>query len=496
MFLQNVSKATQRKQPKKNDDLDQLLKPEDSTTKLDQDTTPSVPISYRESDGDIPKDVLLNFLISCKEEMSKDCNVLSIVIENRQRDTPLHMLGVEFQRKHMECKCGIEANYGCSYLSTIPNKFPDDEELINTAIQFVFASMKFFWDAVEMRGKSLQNKLKASGKIMPLNTIHEFFEACNTLMILPETKKALRAEFLSTSQPPNESIIKLQHGVLEKLGYQHEFGVKCLNNIKYDYPHDKSLPGRFQGFSLAAQLACQHATMEEDEVEEWFKQIPPFLRYTPHIYVSHQQQKSMMEQQRMQQQRMQHPGNGMDKAQAQDIMKLLSSAEGREKLKKLKVRMNNVRVDVTTELKTWNVDKKKFFIEAFNNSSALEEMISNDGVSNRMTAMVDMSDQDLSDIMTFEALAKEDAETNGSLGLKSIFKQKNSQDISSVFSALNMGGAGGMGHNHSHHHHGHGGYHHSHSHGGHGHSHNHGPGSGQRVAARDVSSGVATKMER
>ena len=117
-----IGLTKQRKQPKKNDDLERLLKPEDSI-KLDEDTI-SVPISHRESDGDIPKDILSKFLVSCKEEMGKDSNVLSIVMENRKSDKPLHLLGVEFQRKHMQNKCGIEANYGCQYLSQIPNKFP------------------------------------------------------------------------------------------------------------------------------------------------------------------------------------------------------------------------------------------------------------------------------------------------------------------------------------------------------------------------------------
>merc|ERR1712196_503065 len=135
-----------------------------------------------------------------------------------------------------------------------------------------------------------------SGK-MPLHTIHEFFEACNTLMILPQTKKALREEYMATSQVPNKTVIEMQHSVLNKLGYATEFGVQCLNTISTDFPHDRTLRGRYEGFALSAQLACQHSTMEEEDVEAFYKQIPPLLKYTPHIFVSAQraQQYRMMQ---------------------------------------------------------------------------------------------------------------------------------------------------------------------------------------------------------
>ena len=486
MFMQNVSKATERKAPQTN-----KVEKEIATTEIvEEEAAKEIMYSADLNNGDLPRDVLMTFLVQCSEAMSIDTNILQIVVKSRRLNKPLHVLGVEFQREHMAKRHGIEANFGCKLLGSIPVDYPDDNELIESAQNFVFSSIKFFLDAVDLRGKSFKGKFKTYG-MMPLDTVHEFFEACNATMILPETKKALKEIFDETQKPPNQAVIEYQHSILQKLGYTIDFGVQCLNNLSRDYgPTDRSLPMRFQQFSLSAQLAVQESMMSDEEKKTFYENIPPLMKYTPHAYVLMERQKKMQEQYAQQQQQ--------SSSQAQDIAKILSSSEGREKFQKLKTKMDKIRNEVLIDVKTWDIDRKKEFIGNFNDLDIIDTMTADSNIAARMYKMIDMSEKDLHSLMTFETLAKEDAETDGSLGLKAMYSQNGATDgsedkggvmnkLSGLLQTFGGGGGGGpapgMGHGHQHH----------------GHQ-QHGSNCDsccppQKTVA-DVSSGISNKMER
>ena len=139
----------------------------------------------------------------------------------------------------MEYSFGVERNFGSKYFGMIPVRCEADAELNSLASDFILSAMVLYVNAIKGRNEDRGSvPLKNSGKLSA-SFIQEFFEGCNALMALPETKKQLRDEFLATGKPPNEKIIALQRGVLNWLGADADFGVSCLNTLSKDYPDDR-----------------------------------------------------------------------------------------------------------------------------------------------------------------------------------------------------------------------------------------------------------------
>ncbi|CAN0080931.1 unnamed protein product, partial [Discosporangium mesarthrocarpum] len=85
-------------------------------------------------------------------------------------------------------------------------------------------------------------------KKMTPRQVLSFFEACDTLMALPETRKALREEFLSSKKPPDDTIVGMQRRMLRTLGFEPDHGVSCLNSFRQDFPEERQLLMRMQVF--------------------------------------------------------------------------------------------------------------------------------------------------------------------------------------------------------------------------------------------------------
>ncbi|CAN0539874.1 unnamed protein product [Ectocarpus sp. 12 AP-2014] len=94
----------------------------------------------------------------------------------------------------------------------------------------------------------------------------EFFEACDTLLALPETKESLRKEFLETQVPPDETIVGMQRSMLRTLGFSPDHGVACLNAFSKDFPDDEKLQMRLQQFMRCASMARQEAMLGKEEL--------------------------------------------------------------------------------------------------------------------------------------------------------------------------------------------------------------------------------------
>eukprot|EP00752_Nemacystus_decipiens_P010456 g9315.t1 len=106
---------------------------------------------------------------------------------------------------------------------------------------------------------------ETEAKLTPAQ-IMEFFEACDTLLALPETKESLRKEFLETQVPPDETIVGMQRAMLRTLGFAPDHGVACLNTFSKDFPDDKKLQMRLHQFMQCASMARQEAVLGREEL--------------------------------------------------------------------------------------------------------------------------------------------------------------------------------------------------------------------------------------
>eukprot|EP00903_Cladosiphon_okamuranus_P011645 g10953.t1 len=106
---------------------------------------------------------------------------------------------------------------------------------------------------------------ETEAKLTPAQ-IMEFFEACDTVLALPETKASLRKEFLETQVPPDETIVGMQRTMLRTLGFAPDHGVACLNTFSKDFPDDEKLQMRLQQFMRCASMARHEAMLGREEL--------------------------------------------------------------------------------------------------------------------------------------------------------------------------------------------------------------------------------------
>merc|ERR1719277_1611228 len=128
-------------------------------------------------------------------------------------------------------------------------------------VQFVHTAQRGFLKALEDR-KPVKLESK---KPMPRGTIIEFFDACNTKMDLPETHERLVKHMQKTKQLPNQIIINMQRDLLEVIGFERDHGCAMLSRIGQDFPDDKELHMRFNGWRKKAEATCRRCAISHKE---------------------------------------------------------------------------------------------------------------------------------------------------------------------------------------------------------------------------------------
>jgi hypothetical protein len=409
MFGDALSLATERKVSQSNATSKSKVKQE-----IEEDeSVPQYEIVYKEGD-DIPRDVLVAFLKKVAEEMSMDSNVKKLVAKNKARGIPLHTLGMEFQRDMLERDFKIDRDHGSRYLGMIPYKFPNDDEITELGKNFIFKAMKFFLDSLKKRSTSFK-KLRKSGGMKP-ETIHEFLEGCLALMAMPESKDALKQAYEETKSAPGPKVIELQRSILVYLGIDADYGCSCLNKIGEDYPNDRTLHIKMQHFAFSAQLACEESMMSEEKKKEFYEGIPPFMHYSPHIFIM--QQRQMAAKQQMQQQQQMQRDNPGFHSEVAGVQELMASADGRKMVSAVSAKLKSASARVSKELAEWTVDKKKEFIEEFGSSPLLEEIsTAGSNMAKRLEKFSTLSEPELEQVVRLQTLVNEDMENGGSLGL-------------------------------------------------------------------------------
>jgi len=158
---------------------------------------------------------------------------------------------IELQRAEWD-QLGIDRDVGCKTLDRLEVVFPGDTDIVACRNEFIIQAQRSFIEAIEGRKPE---KLQRDGKLSR-ETMMDFFDACNTKMDLPETTEMLAKYLQETSEVPNKIIIQLQRDMLEVLGVEKEHGCTMLSRIGKDFPDDKQLHGRFEGWRMKAQATC------------------------------------------------------------------------------------------------------------------------------------------------------------------------------------------------------------------------------------------------
>ena len=96
---------------------------------------------------------------------------------------PLHVSAMEFQRDSLEYNFGIERDFGCKYMSDIPQNFPDDIEMQEGAKSFMFTAMRSYVNVLRRRKERYDEdpSIAPDGREFGRSDMLEFFEGCNAL---------------------------------------------------------------------------------------------------------------------------------------------------------------------------------------------------------------------------------------------------------------------------------------------------------------------------
>lgn len=174
---------------------------------------------------------------------------------------------IKIQHAQLE-SMGIDKNRGQAALNQFSRTTAtQSKEAHGKMEEFTFACQRTY---IEVLREMEPEHAETEAKMTPAQ-IMEFFEACDTLMALPETKKALRDEFLETEAPPDQTIVGYQRRMLRTLGFDSDHGVACLNSFAQDHPDDGKLQHRLHQFMRCASMGREEAVLGKEEMTKRMK---------------------------------------------------------------------------------------------------------------------------------------------------------------------------------------------------------------------------------
>lgn len=489
MFLGGLSTTTERKARKESGSQKSKVDSSSSSVfrmnaveaALPGATTPSgvprrlrkgvLPVIYSATNPDIPREVMLRYFIETSRMILDETNMVEMIEEASRGVKGLETVAAEFQREILEYNFQIERNYGCRHMSALPDVAAGDTELLNAGVDFVRTCQRAYVELLRLRRRRTGDDLRTTGP-MPRTSICEFFEGCNALMGLPETKAELKTIYETTGQPGNQRVVEMQKGIIELLGLDAEYGISFLNRMAEDYPQDEDLHVKMNQFALCAQLSVRESMMSEAEKTAFYEDIPLFLRPFPHIYVFHQQ---------MLQMKAQRQAGPMAQVQA-----LMGNEEVKARIMNLTSRMEVSKSRVEADIAEWSSTRKREYVMGFQDNSTLAELttLQSDPMA-RLNKVLDFTDGELDSFMTIMAVIASDIKANGSMlrelmqdaGPKAKSMIASIQQMQSFMQAGNRAAAAAAGSG----------------------GHVHGPDcnhSASEIRAPDVTTGIAARMDR
>lgn len=468
---------------------------------------------YTQESGPIPTDVLFGYFDICMTKLLDQNETDPFVREFLEGGRMLSVSLPEFQKTIMARDCKIEPNYGCAYFGSLPRLFPNDEKVLGGVKRFMYICMRSYVTCLK-RAQELRSEPLTSSGPFSNHVCMEFYEASNCLMAMPETKRSLKQIYDELHQLPVQRIKDIQESIFPMLGYETKFAVKCMEESQKTIQTDPMRFRKQQLFLLCCDIALRESTMTLDQRKAYYAKIPTHLHNTPQIFEAfqqHQAQQQMMHQHQNHghgHEHGSHDSPSLDPAanthllrQQQQLMAMLSTPEGQEKMKALSERMNRFKAEAAEKVMGWSEEQRNDFFDQCDKDKVVANMSSVPGPTAAIDTFLSMSDEDLQNIVTLQAAVEADAASGGTLGSKLVQFQQEARSRaglapeeggkSNVFSIGglvgtlgSMAGAVGGGHDHGH----------SHSHG---HSHDHGSGACQgHPPARSTVTEGHSEMER
>ena len=211
---------------------------------------------------EIPRDILLSYLYTCSRIILSSTGMDEIFSDYKsQSNFGLHDIAVKYQQDILEYNFNIEKKYGCKILSQIPSLYPNDLELQDAALSFIYSAMKSYLKMLLLRHQSLHmssNKFPIISGELSRVTIMEFFEGCNALMAIKSVKLYLIQQYeANNNKIANDKIILLQKQILSSIGYEAEYAISQLNQVSRTYAQDYELMMKMQYFAICAQVSAK-----------------------------------------------------------------------------------------------------------------------------------------------------------------------------------------------------------------------------------------------
>ena len=466
---------------------------------------------------ELERDTLYSFFVTCGTMLLDPKIIDHICVQSEINKSPLHVQAMEFQKDVLEYNFQIERNYGCKELGMVGMKFKEDEGMKAAATDFMKIAMKSFIQQLKRRAAKRiierGSKLRASGGLSRVEKM-EFFEGCNAVMSLKQTKDVLRENYLKHKDMNKLGgvTIDLQHSILELVGVTKEHGVESLNRMMVDHKGDQEIGQKFASFRSCAEISTHLSTLDEKETEEFLAEVPDYMRDYPHVYFMRKQQEEQYQQQQQQQEYSKRVAEGNTNPEVQEhqqkLLDFLNSQDGQDKVHTLNERMKVLRESVMDEAETMDASSRASYFEEFSKEPFIEtvKQCGGDMVS-RIGTFVDMDEANMKKALKMQLLFTADARAGGALLAKLRTDAAAASGVGGVMQSIGAmtrmamiekgmelkmsdmapGGArpGAGGHDHGH----------GHSQEGHVHGPNcnHGP---PKAAAVDVTRGSAESMDR
>ena len=377
-----------------------------------------------------------------------------------------------FQRRLMAWDIKIEPNFGCHYVANLPRSQPNDVEIANGVKRFTFICMRAYVSCLKRSVELRTEPLKSSGKF-PMELCVEFYEgsfklcyfilyifilylinfaslvaACNCLMAMPETKKSLKQIYEETRRPPTARVMELQRTVFPWLGYEADYGVKCLERSQSTIAEDPPRMQKQQMFLVCGDLAVKESMMSPEQRKAFYAEIPITMHNSPHIYVVHKHNSARAAHQQhiarnpaansshAPMDRGTFPAEGLSKQSPEELAAALSNAEIRSKMESLQARISSLKAETAAEVADWTAAQREDFFAACDQDSKITDM-SNLAASGaggpmaQLNAFMSMSDIELRNFVKLQAVLMNDYQAGGVLGTRMATLQRQAQDLQS-----------------------------------------------------------------
>jgi hypothetical protein len=220
---------------------------------------------------------------------------------------------------------------------------------------------------------------------------------------MPETKAFMKAQFLSTREPPGRACVQIQRQLLERFGVTADYGVSQLNAIGSSSRNpDQEVLSKMQHFSMAMQTATREATFSDAERESFYADIPPFMHHVPYMWVINKQQQMMSEMQSQQ------------AMMSDQLERLMRDPESVRKLQDFALQVRAIQERKIKELEGWSAAQREEFFADFQSDPVLRDIVNSGATLHaRLAKFTQMPDELTERMVAMATVLNDDVRAKG-----------------------------------------------------------------------------------